>query len=265
MTLLSSAVLLGRDQELGTIDSLLDGIGDGGGSMLIRGEAGLGKSALLDEAEARAAGRGIAVLRTAGAPSETQLAFSGLQKLLRPRLEGIDELPARQARALRVAFGLSDGPAPELFLIALAALDLLADTAADSPLLVVVEDAHWLDADTSEVLSFVARRVELEPIVLLFAVREGHETPLDHAQLPEMNLGPLDAPDAASLLDTHAPGLQWKHFRQGRARGTVSGPRQARPRRKKAGVMSTRTVKTSRRPISMRALRMTSPPSDTAP
>src|SRR5688572_13258768 len=94
MASLASQDLLGREQELGTIDGLLDGIGDRGGSMLVRGEAGLGKSALLGEAERRAAARGIAVLRTAGAPSETQLAFSGLQKLLRPHLEGLDVLPA---------------------------------------------------------------------------------------------------------------------------------------------------------------------------
>jgi DNA-binding CsgD family transcriptional regulator len=207
MASLTPQALLGREQELSAIDGLLDAIGDRGGSMLIRGDAGLGKSALLDEAEARAAARGIAVLRTAGAPSETQLAFSGLQKLLRPRLEGIDALPAPQARALRVAFGLGDGPAPDLFLIALAALDLLADAAADAPLLLVVEDAHWLDADTSEVLSFVARRVEMEPIALLLAVRDGYENSLDEAQLPEIRLEPLGAADSASLLDAHAPGL----------------------------------------------------------
>jgi DNA-binding CsgD family transcriptional regulator len=207
MDSVTSQALIGREQELSTIDARLEAIGDRGGSMLIRGEAGLGKSALLDEAEARAAGRGIAVLRTAGVPSETQLAFSGLQKLLWPRLEGIDDLPAPQARALRVAFGLGDGPAPDLFLIALAALDLLADAAADSPLLLVVEDAHWLDADSSQVLSFVARRLEMEPICLLLAVRDGYANPLDEAQLPEIRLEPLGAADSASLLDAHAPGL----------------------------------------------------------
>ena len=189
------------------IDGLLDAVDHRGGSVLIRGEAGFGKSALLAEAEACASGRGIAVLRTSGAPSETQLAFSGLQGLLRPCLRGIDALPAPRARALRVAFGLADGPVPDLFLIALATLDLLADAAADSPLLLIVEDAHWLDADTSEVLSFVARRVELEPIALLFAVRAGYENPLDQAQLPEIRLEPLGPADSASLLDARAPGL----------------------------------------------------------
>ncbi|HEX5895557.1 MAG TPA: AAA family ATPase [Thermoleophilaceae bacterium] len=213
MASLTSQALVGREQELSTIDGLLEAIDDRGGSLLIRGEAGLGKSALLDEAEARAAGRGIAVLRTAGAPSETQLAFSGLQTLLRPRLEGIDALPAPQARALRVAFGLGDGPVPDLFLIALAALGLLADAAADSPLLLVVEDAHWLDADTSEVLSFVARRVEMEPIAVLLAVRDGYQNPLDEAQLPEIRVRPLGAADSASLLDGHAPGLG-RHLRR---------------------------------------------------
>jgi hypothetical protein len=139
MASLASDALLGREQELRAIDGLLDGIRDRGGSMLVRGEAGLGKSALLDEAEARATARGIAVLRTAGAPSEMQMAFSGLHRLLRSRFEKIDDLPGPQAAALRTAFGLGDGAAPDLFLIALAALDLLADAAADSPLLLIIE------------------------------------------------------------------------------------------------------------------------------
>lgn len=207
MAVLARQALLGREPELAAIEGLLDGIHDGGGSILIRGDAGLGKSALLDEAKIRAVARGVAALRTAGAPSETKMAFSGLHQLLRPHFESIDDLPAPQAIALRAAFGLGDEKAPDLFLIALAALELIAGAAADSPLLLIVEDAHWLDADSSEVLSFVARRVEMEPIAVLFAMRDGHSSPLDEAHLPELRLGPLGAADSASLLDSHAAGL----------------------------------------------------------
>ena len=104
-----SETLLGRQRELAAIDALLDGIRDRGGSLLVRGEPGIGKSALLEKAQERATARGIAVLRTAGAPSERQMAFSGLHQLLRPRLGRADDLPAPQAAALRAAFGLSDG------------------------------------------------------------------------------------------------------------------------------------------------------------
>lgn len=104
MAVLERQALLGREPELAAIDGLLDGIHDRGGSILIRGDAGLGKSALLDEAKTRAVARGVAALRTAGAPSETKLAFSGLHQLLRPHFESIDDLPAQQAIALRAAF-----------------------------------------------------------------------------------------------------------------------------------------------------------------
>jgi DNA-binding CsgD family transcriptional regulator len=199
--------LLGREQELAVLDELLDHIDERGGALLIRSEAGLGKSALLDEAERRATRLGMTVLRTAGVPSESQMAFAGLHRLLRPHLTKIANLPGPQAAALSSAFGLSNGAAPDLFLIALAALDLLADAAADSPLLLIVEDAHWLDADTSEVLAFVARRLDMEPIAVLFAVRDGHLSRLDEARLPELRLASLGETDSERLLDAHAPRL----------------------------------------------------------
>jgi len=199
--------LLGREPELAAIDELLDNTDERGGSVLIRGEAGLGKSALLEEADRRASRRGMTVLRAAGVPSESPMAFAALHRLLRPQLARISELPGPQAAALSSAFGMSNGAAPDLFLIALAALELLADAAADAPLLVVVEDAHRLDADTSDVLAFVARRLDSEPIVVLFALRDGHPSRLDAAELPELTLAPLGERDSARLLDAHAPGL----------------------------------------------------------
>src|SRR5689334_1466498 len=166
------AELLGRDDELARLYDLIDGIGQHGGALVVRGEPGIGKSALLDVARRTAVDRELAVLTTGGVQSEARLAFAGLHRLLRPALDELDRLPDRQRRAIEVAFGLADGAAPDTFLIALAALDLLAEMAADTPLVVLVEDADWLDAASRDVLTFVARRVELEPVVMVFAARE---------------------------------------------------------------------------------------------
>ena len=199
--------LLGRERELAAIDELLDHVDDQGGSLLVRGEAGLGKSALLDEAARRARDFGMTVLRTAGVPSERQMAFAGLHRLLQPDFARIADLPGPQRDALSSAFGLDNEAAPDLFLIALAALDLLAETAANNPLLLLVEDAHWLDAATSEALAFVARRLEAEPIVLLFALRDGYANRLEQARLPELRLRGLDEIDSERLLDSVSAGL----------------------------------------------------------
>ena len=117
--------------------------------------------------------------------SEAHLPFAGLHQLLRPVRERAGELPAVQRAALDAAFGLTDEVAPEHFRIAMAALDLLSDVAADAPLLLVVEDAHWLDRPTADVLAFVARRIESDPIVLLAAARDGYPSVLGEAGLPE--------------------------------------------------------------------------------
>ncbi len=164
--------LFGREHELARIYDLLEHDAALGGSLLIRGEPGIGKSALLDEAKRRAEKLGVLVLTTAGAPFEAQMPFAALHRLLLPLASGIDALPKRQREALLVAFGVGDGPAPDVYLIALAALQVLADRAGEAPLLLVVEDAHWLDASTCEVLAFVARRLEMEPIIALFAARD---------------------------------------------------------------------------------------------
>lgn len=199
--------LLGRERELAVIDGLLSRLDEGGAALLVRGEAGIGKSALLQEAERRARARGVTILKTAGVPSEKRMAFAGLHRLLRPYHARVAELPAPQAAALNAAFGAGDGGAPDLFLIALAALDLLSEAAAEAPLVLAIEDAQWLDPDTCEVLAFVARRVDLEPIALLFALRDGHPSRLDEARLPELQVASLSAAESASLLDAHAPGI----------------------------------------------------------
>ncbi len=221
--------LVGREAELRRITGLLEGLPDRGAALLVRGDAGVGKSALVSGALDTATAAEMTVLTTTGVPSEAQLAFAGLQHLLAPLLPRIACLPDPQAQALSAAVGLQGASTPDLFLIALATLNLLADAAAEAPVLVVAEDAHWLDADTCEVLAFAARRVELEPIVLVVTVRSGHPTPLDDARLPELRVEALDADDAAELLDVNAPGLPPGAATPAalRRRGESAGPHRA--------------------------------------
>jgi DNA-binding CsgD family transcriptional regulator len=203
----ASGVLLGRDRELSELYALVDGIEKGRGALVVRGDAGIGKSALLAAARERAIHSGVAVVSTAGALSEAQLAFAGLHRLLLPLLDRLELLPDPQRRALEAAFGLADGDAPDLFLIGLAALGLVAERAAETPLLFVVEDAHWLDRPSSEVLKFVARRVESDRVLLLFAVREGVSSAFDDAGLPELPVAGLDQRASNALLDLGAATL----------------------------------------------------------
>ena len=154
MTLLS---LVGREWELAVLDDLVARVGEFGGAVVVRGEAGIGKSALLDAVRTKAKEQGMTVLTTVGVESEAHFPFAGLHQLLRPTLRQAESLPVRQRAALLAASGMADAAAPDRFLIALAALELFADTASGSPLLVIVEDAQWLDRPTSDVLAFVAR------------------------------------------------------------------------------------------------------------
>jgi DNA-binding CsgD family transcriptional regulator/tetratricopeptide (TPR) repeat protein len=199
--------LVGRERELGALEDLVDGVGDHGGALVLCGEPGIGKSALLAMANRHATDRGMQVLAATGVQSEAHLPFAGLHQLLRPIIAGAMGLPVRQRMALLAAFGMADVAAPDRFIIALAALELLADTAASGPVLVAVEDAQWLDRPTGDVLAFIARRLESEPIVLLAAVREGHASALGEAGLPELRLEGLDAAAADTLLTAHAPPL----------------------------------------------------------
>src|SRR4051794_389827 len=199
--------LLGRGAEVEALTSLLDGIESGGGALVLRGEPGIGKSRLLAEASALARERDIAVLRTTGVQSEAHVAFSGLHQLLRPvRVHAAALLPAQRA-VLDSALGFRDDAAPEPFRIAMAVLDLLSEVAADRPHLVIAEDAHWLDRPSSDVLAFVARRLESDPIILLAATRDGFWSSLVDAGLPEHRLNALDPAIAAQLLDTSAGPL----------------------------------------------------------
>jgi DNA-binding CsgD family transcriptional regulator len=208
----SGSPLFGREAEVAMLDQLLARIPERGGALALRGDPGIGKTALLAVASAAASSNGVLVLRTAGAQSEIGLAFAGLHQLLRPVLTWLNRLPGPQRDALSAAFGALDVPAPDPFLIALAALNLLAYAAERSPLLLIVDDAQWLDPPTASALAFIARRVDAEPIVVLFALRNGVVNTLDGAGLPELLLGSLDEEAAGELVDASAedltPGLR---------------------------------------------------------
>jgi DNA-binding CsgD family transcriptional regulator len=200
--------LLGRADELARLYDLVDGIGQRGGALVVRGEAGIGKSALLDAAAERARERGVTVTSATGMPSEASFAFAGLQQLLLPFLDTRDRLPQPQQHALETAIGLAEGDAPDPFLVGLAVLGLLTESEAKRPLLLLAEDAQWLDAPSLQVLGFVARRLSLEPVVVLLAVREGVPSPVDESGLPELHLHGLDEASAERLLELSAPDLR---------------------------------------------------------
>src|SRR6476646_5773693 len=204
---LSRPPFLGRDDELQRLYGLIDGIAERGATLTVRGEAGIGKSTLLASASNRARRQGVTVVTTTGAESEARVAFAGLHQLLLPLLDKIERLSDPQRQALETAFELGTGDPPDLFLIALATLGLVSEATAEEPLLFVVEDAQWLDRPSAEVLAFVGRRLEMEPAILLFAVRDGLPSDIDGADLPELRLDRLDADASSDLLDAHAPAL----------------------------------------------------------
>jgi DNA-binding CsgD family transcriptional regulator len=207
----TAQALYGRERELRLLDDLVGRINDHGAALVVRGEAGIGTSALLAVASMRARARGLRCLTITGAPSETHVPFAGLHQLLRPILSAVPDLPDLpdpQRDALQAAFGMVAAPAPaDFFLVALATLELLAGVASRAPLLVVVDDAHWLDRSSQDVLTFVARRLEAEPIVLLIALRDDFESVVADAALPLYYVEGLDEVSAGALLDAHAPGL----------------------------------------------------------
>ena len=165
--------------------------------LVVRGEAGVGKSVLLEYAAERATG--FRVARAAGAESEMELAFAGLHQLCSPLLDRLDRLPEPQQAALRTAFGQQDGDPPARFLLALAVLSLLAEAAEERPLFCLIDDAQWLDRATAQALGFVARRLLAERIALVFAVREPSDD-RELAGLPELLVEGLGEEDARQLL-----------------------------------------------------------------
>jgi DNA-binding CsgD family transcriptional regulator len=196
-------VLYGRDPERSSIGELLDGARASRSAVLvISGEPGVGKSALLEDAREQA--RDMRVLTGAGVESEAQLPFAALEQILRPVLRHVENLPQPQAAALRGALGSAAGGSEDRFLVSLAVLSLLAEAAEHRPLLCLVDDAQWLDEASAEALVFVARRLEVEGIVILFGAREGEIRRFEAPGLPELQLGGLDPAAAAALIDRHA-------------------------------------------------------------
>ena len=181
---------MGRRAEREAVEQVLVRARTGhSGALVVRGEAGIGKTALLEQAREAAASSGFRVESCAGVEAEAQFAFAGLHQLCTPMLGRLGALPDPQQAALGVAFGLRAGPAPDRFLVGLATLTLVAEVAEEAPLLCLVDDAQWLDEASAQVLAFVARRVSAERVALLFGVRDADAgAVVPFAGLPELRL-----------------------------------------------------------------------------
>src|SRR5215470_7118830 len=188
--------LVDRQRERQALDGLLGDLRSGRGrALVVRGEAGVGKSALLEYAAGAAPD--MRLVRAVGVESEMELAFAGLHQLCAPLLDRLERLPAPQRDALGVAFGLRGGGAPDRFLVGLAVLTLLSEAAEDRPLLCLVDDAQWLDRISAQVLAFVARRLLADPVGLMFAARDPGEL---LGGLPDLEVRGLQEEDARGLL-----------------------------------------------------------------
>jgi DNA-binding CsgD family transcriptional regulator len=209
---MSGTILFGRDEELATVDELVDGLPERGSALLIQGAPGIGKSSLLAHAVTRARNSGFTVLEACGVQAETHLPFAGLHQLTRTMMDRVSRLPPTQADALLGAFGMAEpspsASVPQFFMIALATLSLLGEATAETPVLLVVDEAQWLDIPTLEVLGFVARRVGAEPLGILLALREAHTAWLGAPDIRELHLKPLEPAAADALLDARNPGLE---------------------------------------------------------
>jgi len=193
--------LLGRERERAVLDRLVESARDGfGGALVVHGEPGVGKTALLDDAVARAAT--LRIVRAAGVEGEMELPFATVQQLCAPILALGERLPHPQRDALDIAFGLSPGPAPNPFLVALAVLGLMSEAARERGLLCVIDDAHWLDRESAQTLGFAARRLAVERIAIVFAAR-GVGAAL--RGLPEVDVEPLGHRDSRALLESVLP------------------------------------------------------------
>src|SRR5579864_4568872 len=193
-----AAALTGRSRERDVLDRLIAAVGAGESSALVlRGEPGVGKTALLDYLVEEAPE--FRVARAAGVQSEMELPYSGLHQLLAPMLDRLEALPPPQSEALRTVFGLASGRPSDRFFLGLAVLTLLSDVAEATPLLCVVDDEQWLDRASADVLAFVARRLDRESVGLIFAAREVSD---QLAGLPELVVGGLSESEAGALLDS---------------------------------------------------------------
>src|SRR5919108_1885724 len=215
--------LVGRETERSRIAVLLAGARNSrGGALVLHGEPGVGKSALLEDARQQATD--MHVLSSRGIEWEAELPFAGLHQLVRPALGHLERLPAPQASALRGALGLEEGGGDELFLVSLAVLSLLSEAAERRPLLCLVDDAHWLDDASAGALAFVARRVGAERIALLFAAREGEVRRFEPPALPSLSVRGLDGEAAGALLDRRTDAVLSAEARERLIQGTGGNP-----------------------------------------
>jgi DNA-binding CsgD family transcriptional regulator len=194
---------VGRGPELAALARLLDNAAAGRASVLVlRGEAGQGKTALAEWMAGEAADRGMTVLRATGMEFESELAFAGLTAVLRPLLDRVDGLTDVQARSLRGALGLEHADGPALTVYG-AALSLLSQAAVDRPIAVLVDDSHWMDRASLETLIFAAHRCSADRVGVVFAQRTGVPCLLDQTRFPRLDLPGLDADAAVELLSAH--------------------------------------------------------------
>jgi DNA-binding CsgD family transcriptional regulator len=194
--------LIGRDRELSRLRGLADPHPAHGQLLVLLGEAGMGKTALLDDVARRAQPAGMRVLQIAARESEQDLTYAGLHQLLRPVLGRVPALPGRQAGALQAALGLAPAPAvPDRLLTGVAVLSLLSGLAQESAVLVIVDDAQWLEHCSLDALAFAARRLDSEPVALVLGVRGNAPPPGFDRDVREVHLGPLSGADAGLLLD----------------------------------------------------------------
>ncbi|MBV6755894.1 ATP-binding protein [Rhodococcus opacus] len=205
--------LRGRRRECQALDTLVDDARAGrSGVLVLRGQPGIGKSALLAYTLARATG--FQTTHSAGVESEAELAFAALHQICAPFLDRLERLPDPQRDALGSALGLRRGPTPDRFLVGLAVLTLLTDAAEKQPVLVVVDDAQWLDQASTDTVAFVGRRLHADPVLMLLAVRTDHDAAPVFAHLPQLTVSGLGQADALALLDTVVAGPLDSRIRQ---------------------------------------------------
>lgn len=203
----SEPQLIGQQADRAALHLFVDRAAESGGAMLLHGEAGVGKTALMNEATADAEQSGTRVLRAIGAEFEADISFAALHQLLRPIIGHADQLTVSQRRALSVALGLEDGPPADRLILFNAALDLVVSAAATRPLLLTIDDLPWVDRASAVVLGFVARRLNGTRVGFLGAARSGEEGFFERAGIPSIEVNPLNAADAAALLQQRFPQL----------------------------------------------------------
>ena len=194
--------LVGRDRELATLASFLGDAVRDGATLLLTGEPGVGKTALLAAAAEMATADGVRVIRGGGVEYETDVSFAGLHQLVDPLSHDLGHLPRSTRATIEVALGIGSGPAPDRLAVFSASLALFREAASSTPLLIVIDDLHWLDRASGAVVGFVGRRLRDSRIGLLGAIRPGVGGFFERSGLPEFHVAPLEEADAMELLDS---------------------------------------------------------------